>query len=129
MSSQKVRFFLTPKKRRVYFSYILSIYHTIMSTSIAFEDQVLQALREIKTDVSELKTDVSELTQSVKTIENRLDGMDERFNSMDERFDDLDQKTDALWTLSNQSFSAISEIRNEVNPPWKSGRAFPVSSR
>jgi chromosome segregation ATPase len=107
-----------------------------MSTSIAFEDQVLQALREIKTDVSELKTDVSELTQSVKTIENRLDrmderfnSMDERFNSMDERFDDLDQKTDALWTLSNQSFSAISEIRNEVNPPWKSGRAFPISSR
>ncbi len=67
-----------------------------------FQEQVLQALSRIESDVSTLKSDVSTLKSDLHEFKENQ----EQFNS-------------AIWGLNQQAFSHINDIRSEIVAPWK----------
>ena len=85
-----------------------------MSTPTPFEVEVLQALREIRSDVSELKSDVSELKSDMWEVKSRLWSLEESI--LDIR-DEMRSENQATRALLNQAFEHISDqIAREGKP-------------
>ena len=81
---------------RMYTMYLLFITYPIMSES-DFQQQVLTALSTLNSKVDTITSDLHEFKES-----------QDQFNQH------MDKKTDTLWSLSNQSFSAISDVQKKM---------------
>jgi predicted nucleic acid-binding Zn-ribbon protein len=71
-----------------------------MSTPTPFEVEVLQALQDIKSDVSALKSDVSALKSDVSALKSDMV--------------EVKGKLDRIETWNDKAFSAIEDLRTEV---------------
>ena len=74
-----------------------------MSTPTPFEVEVLQALREIKSDVSGLKSDVSGLKSDVSGLK----------SDVSELKSDMRDVKSQLWTLEENVLDIMDEMRSE----------------
>ena len=103
-------------------------------TDTQFQQQVLQALSLIQTDVGTLKTDVGVLKTDVGVLKTDVSTLASEFHDFkdaQQQYNErMEEKTDALWSLSNQAFTAIADmsrksdyIHQEVVSPWKRRQA------
>jgi chromosome segregation ATPase len=106
-----------------------------MSNPTPFEIEVLQALRELKSDVSELKSDVSELKSDVSELKSgfselksdmrdvklRLTGLEDTVLNMR---DEMRGESSSTRALISQAFEHISDQMVAEGKPQKSSAIF-----
>lgn len=73
---------------------------------------------EIKVDLLDEK--VSSLDQKVGFLDGKIDSLSSDFRTFQGNQEEFNN---AIWNMTNQSFVAINEIRQEVLPPWKSRKS------
>ena len=95
-----------------------------------FQKEVLEALHNINGRFDTLEGRFDTLEGRFDTLEWKVDSLASELHEFKENQEQynqhMEQKTDALWLLSNQAFTAISDVQKkssdihqEVIAPWK----------